>query len=120
LLLNVFPVFFLKQAATVFALTTKTKDTKMTYLDWGCDPLAAECESCLNALCNACDEESRKKPCPNEDCHTTDRDTPDFDEPDCDRCEVEKKPDCLHCTIILEVCLTCADNKTCEFRISGE
>jgi hypothetical protein len=34
----------------------------MTYLDWGCDPLEEECESCLDAVCNACNEEVKKSP----------------------------------------------------------
>ena len=33
----------------------------MTYQNWGCAPLAEECESCLDALCNACAERFRKK-----------------------------------------------------------
>jgi hypothetical protein len=34
----------------------------MTYLDWGCEPLEEECQSCLDALCNVCNEGFRKKP----------------------------------------------------------
>jgi hypothetical protein len=91
----------------------------MTYLNWGCDPLAAECQSCLDALCNACSEEFRKKPLHPEDREADSGECPDGYEPDCDRCELEKKPDCAGCEIILQVCLGCAENKTCEFRISG-
>lgn len=90
----------------------------MTYLDWGCDLLAAECESCLNAICSSCEEEFRKKPGAYEDTDGPARESPDFSEPDCDRCDVGKKPDCLHCTIILDVCLSCAENEKCEFRIA--
>jgi hypothetical protein len=91
----------------------------MTYLDWGCDPLEAECQSCLNALCSVCEEEFRKKPGADEECDSDARGSQDFNEPDCDRCELEKKPDCAHCTIILEVCRKCGESETCEFRISG-
>ena len=91
----------------------------MTYLDWGCDPLREECQSCLDALCNACDAEFRKKSGNTDDGNGPDRDGTDFGEPDCDRCDLEKKPDCLHCEIILKVCTSCGENETCEFRISG-
>ncbi len=91
----------------------------MTYLNWGCDPLAAECESCLNALCNVCDEEFRKKPGNGKKRDGLDGDCQDAFEPDCDNCDVEKKPDCSRCEIILHVCLNCNGNKTCEFKISG-
>jgi hypothetical protein len=91
----------------------------MTYLNWGCDPLAAECQSCLDALCNACNEDFKKKSGNDEDPGGTDGACQDSCEPDCDHCDLEKKPDCSHCGIILEVCLGCGENKTCEFRISG-
>jgi hypothetical protein len=90
----------------------------MTYLDWGCEPLAAECQSCLDAICNACNEEFGKRPGDHEDTGGDDRACPDAYEPDCDRCELAKKPDCAHCEIILEVCRNCSENKACEFRIS--
>ncbi|MDD1693093.1 MAG: hypothetical protein LUQ71_00055 [Methanoregula sp.] len=89
----------------------------MTYLNWGCDPLTGECEACLNAYCNVCNEEFKKKhgnrenpDGPDETCH-------DYDEPDCDHCDLEKKPDCAHCEIILAVCRNCAEFASCEFRI---
>lgn len=91
----------------------------MTYLDWGCEPLREECQSCLDAICNACAEEFRKKPAHQDDLtgdEVTDRDAY---EPDCDRCELEKKPDCTHCGIILDVCRKCSENTSCEFRIYG-
>ena len=94
-------------------------DTVMTYLNWGCDPLAAECESCLDALCNVCMEDFKKKPGVPGQCHGPEGDCPEPDEPDCDHCELEKKPDCVHCEIILQVCQGCGENRTCEFRISG-
>ena len=91
----------------------------MTYLDWGCDPLREECESCLDALCNVCSEEFRKH---NDHEFPKDRvgDCGDTAEPDCDRCELEKKPACSRCEIILQVCQKCSGNRTCEFRISGQ
>lgn len=91
----------------------------MTYLDWGCDPLAAECGSCLNALCNACEEEFRKKPGDHDITGDPDGAHQNVYEPDCDRCELAKKPDCAGCEIILAVCKNCRENKTCEFRITG-
>ncbi len=90
----------------------------MTYLDWGCEPLAAECQSCLDAICNACNEEFRKRPGDHEETGGDGGACPDSYEPDCDRCELAKKPDCAHCEIILEVCRNCSENETCEFRIS--
>jgi hypothetical protein len=91
----------------------------MTYLNWGCDPLAAECQSCLDTLCNVCSEEFKKKTGNHDDTHDPDGDYQDTYEPDCDRCELERKPDCAGCRIILQVCLGCPENATCEFRISG-
>ncbi|MDD1687585.1 hypothetical protein [Methanoregula sp.] len=91
----------------------------MTYLDWGCDPLAKECESCLDALCNACNEDFKKKTGTDETIDGLEEEGRDSQEPDCDHCELEKKPDCSRCGIILRVCQTCGENKTCEFRISG-
>jgi hypothetical protein len=90
----------------------------MTYLNWGCDPLAAECESCLNALCNVCSEESLEKTVPHDDAGSDGAAFPDAFEPDCDRCDLEKKPDCAGCGIILQVCLDCSENASCAFRIS--
>ncbi|MFA4859368.1 hypothetical protein [Methanoregula sp.] len=89
----------------------------MTYLNWGCTPLTEECESCLDAICNACAEQFRKK--------TGNSGTPggldvvceDSEEPDCDNCDLEKKPNCSTCEIILIICRNCNENKTCEFRI---
>jgi len=91
----------------------------MTYLNWGCDPLTGECESCLDAYCNICNEEFKKKHASDEDAGSPDESCQDFAEPDCDHCDLEKKPDCARCEIILSVCLNCADNKSCEFRICG-
>lgn len=89
----------------------------MTYLTWGCDPLKEECESCLDALCNACVEQFRKKSGTNETPDGLEIMCQDSDEPDCDNCNLEKKPDCSHCEIILGVCRNCPENITCEFRI---
>jgi hypothetical protein len=105
-----------RSAQPFFVHRTKSWDTIMTYLDWGCDPLAAECQSCLNALCNSCEGEFRKNPGYGEECSPS-RDGQDFDEPDCDRCDIEKKPDCLHCTVVLDICRGCGENTTCEFKI---
>jgi hypothetical protein len=91
----------------------------MTYLNWGCNPLAEECQSCLDALCNVCNEEFKKKQGTHENTDGSDESCQDLYEPDCDRCDLEKKPDCARCEIILNVCLSCSENKTCEFRISG-
>jgi hypothetical protein len=90
----------------------------MTCLDWGCDPLREECESCLDALCNACTEEF-KKPGNLEAADGPEGACPDSREPDCDRYDLEKKPDCKSCEIILGVCLKCGENRSCEFRING-
>ena len=90
----------------------------MTYLDWGCDPLAAECESCLDALCNACNEQFRKKSGTNTPIEGLEVACDDNEEPDCDHCDLEKKPDCSRCEIIHTVCRSCSGNPTCEFRIS--
>lgn len=90
----------------------------MTYLDWGCDPLREECESCLDALCNACSEEFKRSGT-REYPGDTGGDCRDAPEPDCDRCELEKKPDCRNCGIILGVCRDCSRNAHCEFRITG-
>ena len=65
----------------------------MTYLTWGCDPLTAECESCLDALCNACCEEYRKKTGDQEGAGVPGPACEDAYEPDCDSCDLEKKPD---------------------------
>jgi hypothetical protein len=89
----------------------------MTYLDWGCDPLEEECQSCLDALCNVCNEEFKKKPGLNEIPGETGEMDQDSGEPDCDHCNLEKKPDCSRCEIILEVCKNCSRNSSCEFRI---
>lgn len=91
----------------------------MTYLDWGCDPLEEECESCLDAVCNACNEEVKKKSGNNEIPERAGGMYLDAYEPDCDNCDPGKKPDCSRCEIILEVCKNCSRNKTCEFRIFG-
>ena len=90
----------------------------MTYLNWGCDPLTEECESCLDALCNVCMDESRKKSGRMENYYGTSEDCEDAGEPDCDNCDPEKKPDCSRCEIILQVCQSCSENKTCEFKIT--
>jgi hypothetical protein len=89
----------------------------MTYLNWGCDPLEEECESCLDALCNVCNEESRKKRRNDEIACGADEMDRDSYEPDCDNCDLEKKPGCSRCEIILNVCANCSENKTCEFKI---
>lgn len=89
----------------------------MTYLDWGCDPLEEECQSCLDALCNACNEEFRKKPGLIEIPGEPGEMDQDSCEPDCDHCDLEKKPACSQCEIILEVCKNCSRNSSCEFRI---
>jgi len=89
----------------------------MTYLNWGCDPLEEECRSCLDALCNACAEQSRKYSRAHEIPDGLDILCQDNEEPDCDRCDLEKKPDCSRCEIILNVCRGCTGNRTCEFRI---
>jgi hypothetical protein len=105
----------------VFCLQDCTnRDTTMTYLNWGCDPLEAECESCLDAICNACSEEFKKKRGGHDVTRDDDEGFPDICEPDCDSCDLEKKPACSGCEIILQVCLDCGRNETCEFRISGK
>ncbi len=91
----------------------------MTYLDWGCDPLEEECESCLDALCNGCNEEFRKKHRDNQIPGSAGETDQEPDEPDCDNCDLEKKPDCSRCGIILDVCMSCSGNTTCEFKICG-
>ncbi|MFA6331772.1 MAG: hypothetical protein WCX22_02360 [Methanoregula sp.] len=91
----------------------------MTYLNWGCDPLTAECQSCLDAYCNLCNEEFKKKSIRQENSGEPDESFQDFDEPDCNHCDLEKKPDCAQCEIVLAVCQGCVENKTCEFRICG-
>jgi hypothetical protein len=91
----------------------------MTYLDWGCDPLRDECQTCLDALCSACQEDFKKQPGQHEDLDGLDEVCPDGLEPDCDRCELDKKPDCTGCCIILEVCRRCPENPICEFRIDS-
>jgi len=91
----------------------------MTYLNWGCETLAAECQSCLDAICNGCYEEFGKKHGSHEDIDGPDSGCKDTFEPDCDSCDLEKKPDCSRCEIILSVCLNCGENATCEFKISG-
>jgi hypothetical protein len=91
----------------------------MTYLNWGCDPLQEECQSCLDAICNACAEQYRKTSRISDTPDGLDFVCPDPEEPDCDHCDLEKKPRCTICEIILVVCLNCSENKTCEFRISG-
>jgi hypothetical protein len=89
----------------------------MTYLDWGCDHLKEECQSCLDALCSACQEDFKKKFRHHGDPEGLEEVCHDDTEPDCDRCDLEKKPVCATCGIILDVCRTCADNPACEFRI---
>jgi hypothetical protein len=90
----------------------------MTYLTWGCDPLAAECQSCLDAICNACEAEYRCIPAGPEGICGDDEGCQAAGDPDCDRCDLERKPDCKNCGIILQVCLKCTGNATCEFRIT--
>jgi len=92
----------------------------MTYLNWGCDPLAGECESCLDAYCNICNEEFKKKHRKDEFSDDAGESGPDIDEPDCDHCDLEKKPDCAHCEIVFAVCRNCAVFAGCEFRICGD
>jgi hypothetical protein len=89
----------------------------MTYLNRGCDPLEEECESCLGALCKVCYEEFKKKSGNNEITNSASEIEQDSSEPDCENCDREKKPDCSRCEIILNVCLNCSENKTCEFKI---
>ena len=90
----------------------------MTYLNWGCEPLEDECESCIDAICTACQEDfkrnqKRRDPAGFEDLYREDA------EPDCDDCDPEKKPDCSACEIVLEICRKCPDNKSCAFKICG-
>lgn len=91
----------------------------MTYLDWGCEPLEEECGSCLDALCKVCNDAFRKKSAHHEIPGGSGETDQDIVEPDCENCELEKKPDCSRCEIILDVCMKCSGNKTCEFRICG-
>ena len=91
----------------------------MTFLDWGCDPLTAECGSCLDAICNGCSDAAGKRGGGPGDPGIPGEDDPDSYEPDCDRCDREKKADCSRCEIILQVCLSCPENKTCQCRITG-
>jgi len=88
----------------------------MTFVNWGCEPLAAECESCLNAICNACNERFRKSSAEMPD--GLDETCPDVGEPDCDHCDLEERPDCQHCGVIFDTCKACGRNPTCEFRIT--
>jgi hypothetical protein len=90
----------------------------MTYLTWGCEPLAEECQSCLDAICNACSEEFKKKRVRPEDALIGNEGDADEYEPDCDRCELEKKPSCRSCEIILGTCRKCSEHVTCEFTIT--
>jgi hypothetical protein len=91
----------------------------MTYLNWGCDNLEDECESCLDALCAACQEDFKKKQRNKENPDGLEVMCQESDDPDCDHCDIEKKPDCSECKIILQVCRKCSGNATCEFKISG-
>lgn len=86
----------------------------MTYLDWGCEPLREECQSCLDAICRACVDEFKERG-PGEG--TGDAEIETLPEPDCDRCDPEKKPGCASCAIILAVCRNCSSRETCEYRI---
>jgi hypothetical protein len=88
----------------------------MTFLDWGCDPLTAECEACLDAICNMCSDAARNRG--HRDSDSPGGDDPDSYEPDCDRCDREKKADCSRCEMILQVCLLCPQNPGCEYTIS--
>jgi len=90
----------------------------MTYLDWGCDPLTAECQSCLDAICNACSDECRDKGPGRGDPVGSGNDDRDTSGPDCERCDLEKKPECSRCEIILQVCRGCPEHHACDFRIS--
>jgi hypothetical protein len=90
----------------------------MSYLNWGCEPLAEECQSCLDAICNACSEEFKKKRVHPDDAIGEDDGDADGYEPDCDRCDLEKKPSCMTCGIILVTCTKCSEHKTCEFTIT--
>ena len=92
----------------------------MTYLNWGCDPLTEECESCLDAFCNICNDEFKNKRGSRDEAGSLGESCQDVDEPYCDHCDLEKKPDCARCEIILAVCRNCADNKSCGFRICGK
>ena len=89
-------------------------DTIMSYLNWGCEPLAEECQSCLDAICNACYEEFKKKRISQDDPCGEDEDEGDGYEPDCDLCDPEKKPSCPTCEIILETCVKCTEHGTCD------
>ena len=89
----------------------------MTFLSWGCEPLAAECESCLNAICNACNEGFRKGDAMPDGFDAT---YTDAGEPDCDHCDLEERPDCQHCDVIFDVCRACSRNADCEFRITEQ
>jgi hypothetical protein len=90
----------------------------MPYLNWGCDLLAGECQSCLDALCNACDDASGKTTGSGEpgDYECAYQDDPE--ETDCEACELEEKPDCARCEIILTVCRNCGEYESCEFKIA--
>lgn len=90
----------------------------MTCLNWGCEPLAAECQSCLDAICNACCAEFKKKRSHQDDPGGDEGECQDEYEPDCDRCDLEKKPSCSSCEIILQVCRKCGEHETCDFRIT--
>jgi hypothetical protein len=57
----------------------------MTYLDWGCEPLREECQSCLDALCSACQEDFKMRSRPVEDLDGLEELCQDLVEPDCDR-----------------------------------
>lgn len=86
----------------------------MTCLDWGCEPLREECQSCLDAICRACVDEFKKRGTGE---GTGDGEIETLPEPDCDRCELEKKAGCASCEIILAVCRNCSSRETCECRI---
>jgi len=89
----------------------------MTYLDWGCDNLKKECQSCLDALCSACQEDFKKKSGHHADPEGLEVVCRDDTEQDCDQCELEKKTDCATCGIILDICRSCTENLSFEFRI---
>ncbi|MFA4878057.1 MAG: hypothetical protein WC586_11655 [Methanoregula sp.] len=89
----------------------------MTYQNWGCDPLREECESCLNALCNACAEQFRKNRKNEEHPAGLDIICDDREEPDCDNCDLDKKPRCSDCEIIFNICRNCSEREDCDFSI---
>jgi len=89
----------------------------MTYLDWGCEPLREECQSCLDTICRACVDEFKRqagRTRADRDCHDS---GDEVVEPDCGRCSLDKKPGCATCEVVFSICRSCKERETCDIRI---